>query len=105
MNRVCLFALATIALAGCASILEASLLDSPETKALILSKAKADSAKFCSRSKNGCEMSIYRTRAGWTVHADLLFQSANGQLLGGVGTDKYFTYDNAGHFQGAIDGL
>jgi len=91
---------ACAALASCAT-----LPDSQETRELLLSDAKARSAKFCSKSKEGCDLTIAPTKGNeWTVHVDLILRGKDGARVYGIGTDEYYFYNRYGQFAGSEAG-
>lgn len=71
----------------------------------LLEVARAKSVDFCSQVQGAsCDLSVYRTKAGWTVKATPSFPY-EGRCVTRMGGERYYAFDKAGQLTDVIDGL
>lgn len=71
----------------------------------LLEVVRAKSADFCSQVESAnCDLSVYQTRAGWTVKATPSFPY-QGRCVTRLGGERYYAFDKAGQLKDVINGL
>lgn len=70
----------------------------------IAEKAMAESKRFCAATSEGCDYIVAKTPTGWSVAATRV-SLVDEKCLGGIGDERFYSYDNAGELLRTIDGL
>lgn len=70
----------------------------------IVDKAKAESRRFCEGSEVGCDYTVAKTKAGWSVAATRVFV-VDGKCVSAIGGEKIYGYDGSGQLTRVIEGL
>lgn len=71
----------------------------------LLEVARASSEDFCTQVQGAkCDLSVYETKAGWTVKATPSFPY-QGRCVTRIGGERYYAFDKAGQMIDEINGL
>ncbi len=71
----------------------------------LLKVARASSEDFCTQVQGAkCDLSVYETKAGWTVKATPSFPY-HGRCVTRIGGERYYAFDKAGRMTDEINGL
>lgn len=71
----------------------------------LLEVARASSVDFCTQVQGArCNLSVYETKAGWTVKATPSFPY-QGRCVTRIGGERYYAFDKAGQMTDEINGL
>lgn len=71
----------------------------------IIEAAKRDSANYCSRSKEGCELSVVKRPDGWSVMAFPIIRAEHGERVYMPGMFNSYSYSESGELLGVMPGV
>ena len=84
---------------GCMSVQDRSHIEQ-----VVRADAEARSASYCSRQPEGCEISVQKSRGGWSALITPIHTGKDGRRYVGIDTDDFYMYRSNGNFESSLRG-